>query len=204
MLLFYHALPSLADNKLMTTPNELIPGGKPPVQPPVDTGGLGRFMMIITWVIVLALLSFFFNQWFKKYKINTTAMVVTTEGVEKTVIQRNYLNHYAAEGFINQQKVLFLVDTGASHVVVPGSLAKKLQLKQGMKATAQTAGGDVEVYQTVIKELVLGHIVLNNVKATINPHMNDDDEVLLGMSALRNIKFIQEGETLTLIDARRR
>ena len=188
----------------MTTPNELIPGGKPPVQPPVDTGGLGRFMMIITWVIVLALLSFFFNQWFKKYKINTTAMVVTTEGVEKTVIQRNYLNHYAAEGFINQQKVLFLVDTGASHVVVPGSLAKKLQLKQGMKATAQTAGGDVEVYQTVIKELVLGHIVLNNVKATINPHMNDDDEVLLGMSALRNIKFIQEGETLTLIDARRR
>ncbi len=189
----------------MTTPNELIPGEQTPQhQPPHDTSGLGRFMVIITWVIILALLSFFFNQWFKKYKMNTTATVVTSEGIQQTVLQRNYLNHYAAEGLINQHKVLFLVDTGASHVVVPGSLAKKLQLEQGMKTTAQTAGGEVEVYQTIIKELVLGHIVLHNVKATINPHMNDDDEVLLGMSALRNIKFIQEDDTLTLIDARRR
>jgi aspartyl protease family protein len=201
---FYHALPSLADIKLMTAPNELIPGDAPQKQLPEDTSGLGRFMVIITWVIILALLSFFFNQWFKKYKMNTTATVVTSEGIQQTVLQRNYLNHYAAEGFINQHKVLFLVDTGASHVVVPGNLAKKLQLEQGMKTTAQTAGGEIEVYQTIIKELVLGHIVLHNVKATINPHMNDDDEVLLGMSALRNIKFIQEGDTLTLIDARRR
>lgn len=188
----------------MTTPNELIPGDAPEMQPPHDTGRLGRFMVIITWVIILALLSFFFNQWFKKYKMNTTATVITSGGIQQTVLQRNYLNHYAAEGFINQKKVLFLVDTGASLVVVPGELAKKLQLEQGMKTTAQTAGGEVEVYQTIIKELVIGHIVLHNVKATINPHMNDEDEVLLGMSALRNIKFIQEGDTLTLIDARRR
>lgn len=183
----------------MTTPDEQmpqLPSG------PEDTSGLGRFMVIITWVIILALLTFFFNQWFKKYKMNTTAAIVKSDGVIQTVIERNYLNHYEVEGLINQQKVMFLIDTGASHVVVPGKLAEKLRLKQGMRTSALTAGGEVDVYQTVIEELVLGHIVLHNVKATINPHM-DDDDILLGMSALKNIKFIQENNKLTLIDARR-
>lgn len=182
----------------MTTPDEQLPES-PSNQ---DTSGLGRMMVIITWVIILALLSFFFNQWFKKYKMNTTANIVNSDGIIQTVIERNYLNHYEVEGLINQHKVMFLIDTGASHVVVPGKLADKLQLKQGAPATAITAGGEVEVFQTVIQELVLGHIVLHNVKATINPHM-DDDDILLGMSALKNIKFIQENNKLTLIDARR-
>lgn len=170
---------------------------------PNDTNRLGRIMVILTWVIILALLTFFFNQWFKKTQMNTTATITSSDGIQQTVLQRNYLNHYVAEGLINQQKVLLLIDTGASHVTIPGSLAEKLHLKQGMRTKAQTAGGEVEVYQTIIDELVLGHIVLHNVKATINPHM-DDEEVLLGMSALKNIKFIQEGDTLTLIDARSR
>lgn len=201
----YHALHTVADINFMTTPNDLIPASEKPEVPqqPEDTHALGRFMVIAAWVIILALFGFFFNQWYKKNLMNTTAKVVTTEGIEQTVLQRNYLNHYVAEGYINQQKVLFLVDTGASHVVVPGSLAKKLHLKQGMPTTAQTAGGDVEVYQTIIAELKLGHIVLQNVRASINPHM-DDEEILLGMSALKNIKFIQEGDKLTLIDARSR
>ncbi|MGE3319250.1 MAG: TIGR02281 family clan AA aspartic protease [Candidatus Berkiella sp.] len=182
----------------MTTPHEQLPENPSSH----DTSGLGRFMVIITWVIILALLSFFFNQWFKKYKMNTTAAIVKVDGITQTVIDRNYLNHYEVEGLINKQKVMFLIDTGASHVVVPGKLADKLQLKPGMPSIALTAGGEVEVYQTVIQELVLGHIVLHNVKATINPHM-DDEDVLLGMSALKNIKFIQEDNKLTLIDARR-
>lgn len=202
---FYHALRTLADINLMTTPNDLIPSSEKPEIPqqPEDTQALGRFMVIASWVIILALFGFFFNQWYKKNLMNTTAKVITNQGIEQTVLQRNYLNHYVAEGYINQQRVLFLVDTGASHVVVPGKLANKLHLKQGMPSTAQTAGGDVEVYQTSIPELKLGHIVMHNVKASINPHM-DDDEILLGMSALKNIKFIQEGDTLTLIDARSR
>ncbi len=175
-----------------------------PIEPvPHDTHRLGKVMVILTWVIILALLTFFFNQWFKKTQMNTKATISLSEGVQQTVLQRNYLNHYVAEGLINQQKVLLLVDTGASQVTVPGALAEKLHLKKGMRVKAQTAGGEVEVYQTIIDELVLGHIVLHNVRASINPHM-DDEEVLLGMSALKNIKFIQEGDTLTLIDARRR
>ncbi|MCS5710881.1 TIGR02281 family clan AA aspartic protease [Candidatus Berkiella aquae] len=175
----------------MTTPEPTEPA-------PPSTDGLGRFMVIITWVIILALLTFFFNQWYKKYQMNTHATIITSDGIQQTVLQRNYLNHYVVEGLINNQKVMFLVDTGASHVTVPGPLAEKLNLKKGMRTTAQTAGGEVEVYQTIIDELVLGHIVLHRVKASINPHMNDD-EILLGMSALKNIKFIQEDDTLTLI-----
>lgn len=187
----YHVLSFIADNEAMTTPEPTEPA-------PPHTDGLGRFMVIITWVIILALLTFFFNQWYKKYQMNTHPTIITSGGIEQTILQRNYLNHYVVEGLINNQKVVFLVDTGASHVTVPGPLAEKLNLKKGMRTTAQTAGGEVEVYQTIIDELVLGHITLHNVKASINPHMTDD-EILLGMSALKNIKFIQEGDTLTLI-----
>ncbi|HRE32509.1 MAG TPA: hypothetical protein PLD88_11095, partial [Candidatus Berkiella sp.] len=82
----YHVLPAIADNKAMTTPEPTEPA-------PPSTDGLGRFMVIISWVIILALLTFFFNQWYKKYQMNTHATIITSEGVKQTVLQRNYLNH---------------------------------------------------------------------------------------------------------------
>jgi len=90
-----------------------------------------------------------------------------------------------------------LLDTGASEVVIPGEIAQQFHLKPGREGIARTAAGNVIIYDTFIDEIIVGHIVLRNVKANISPSMKGSD-VLLGMSALQKIHFVQEDNALIL------
>jgi len=60
-----------------------------------------------------------------------------------------------------------------------------------------TANGNAEVRATKIDKLMLGTIQLQNVQASITPGMTGD-EILLGMSVLKQLDFTQSGKTLTL------
>jgi len=60
-----------------------------------------------------------------------------------------------------------------------------------------TANGIVEVRDTTIETLQLGSIRLSNIRASINPGMVGE-EILLGMSALKDLEFTQRGSKLTL------
>ena len=91
----------------------------------------------------------------------------------------------------------FLLDTGATDVVVPEDLATKLQLQKGPSHLASTANGRIRVYSTTIEHLQLGSIELRNVRASINPGMNGQG-VLLGMSALSAVDFRQQNGQLIL------
>ena len=61
----------------------------------------------------------------------------------------------------------------------------------------RTANGSLRVAQTYINELKLGDIRLTNVRANLNPGMQDN-EILLGMSALKQLEFTQRGDWLIL------
>ena len=112
-------------------------------------------------------------------------------------MQRNRFGHYLVNGQINNSPVAFLLDTGATDVVVPEDTAKRLNLPYGYRSQAMTANGQVTIYRTKINELQIGEIRLYNVDASINPAMADG-AILLGMSALSKIEFTQSGNTLTL------
>ena len=86
---------------------------------------------------------------------------------------------------------------GATDVVIPPSLAQASGLEYGYQSQAMTANGLVSIYSTVIQELRLGNITLVNVRASINPAMHES-MVLLGMSALGQVEFNQQGSRLTL------
>ena len=60
-----------------------------------------------------------------------------------------------------------------------------------------TANGPVTVYDTIINQLTIGDIVLYNVPASINTGMQGTG-ILLGMSALSQVEFVQSGDYLTL------
>ena len=111
-------------------------------------------------------------------------------------LKRNRQGHYMLVGKINGEDVEFLLDTGATDVVVPESTARRLGLPYGMRGRAMTANGPVTIYQTRIDELHLGEIRLINIDASINPNM--EGAILLGMSALGQIEFSQQADTLTL------
>lgn len=164
--------------------------------PTQNTQDMGKFMMFMAWVLFLGLLVLFFYVWDGKDS-RPKVQVVTKDGITETVITRNRDNQYIAMGAINGRSVPLLLDTGANHVVIPGGLAKELQLPRGMEGVANTAGGNVVVYTTKLNSLIIGHIELHNITAMINPKMKGN-EVLLGMSALKRVTFTQSNDQLIL------
>jgi aspartyl protease family protein len=159
---------------------------------------LGKGMLYIGWILGLVLLTLYFSQW-QKQRENPNAMpeASSAEGVNEVVLQRNFQHHYVAGGNINGTPVTFLVDTGATQVAVPKHIAKKLGLVAGAEGYAITANGRAPIWTTMIKDLQIGTIQLKNVRASINPGMTED-EILLGMSALKNVEFTHRDGTLTL------
>ncbi|MGH8436900.1 MAG: retropepsin-like aspartic protease family protein, partial [Pseudomonas sp.] len=109
----------------------------------------------------------------------------------------NGQGHFVSSGRINDETVLFLLDTGATDVAVPAKLAKRLGLKRGAPVTLNTANGLSNGYRTHLERLQLGAIVLHDVRALVAPGM-EGDEVLLGMSALKQLEFTQRDGTLVL------
>ncbi|HEY9134510.1 MAG TPA: TIGR02281 family clan AA aspartic protease [Pseudomonadales bacterium] len=159
----------------------------------------GKWMLIISWICALAILTMFFQNWEAKQS-NPNQQVNSTlnEGnIVEVYLTRNKWGHYVFNGEINGQSAEFLVDTGASEVSVPESIAEDLNLIPGAALQRYTANGMITVYASRIPHLSIGDIHLYDVFATINPHMNEP-QVLLGMSALKQVEFNQRGETLLL------
>lgn len=160
---------------------------------------VGRSMLIAGWILGLLLLAYLFNGLLEHQRNpNRTLNTTTTEsGTREVVLQRNRSGHYLATGNINDQLVEFMLDTGASDVSVPEALARKLGLRRGTPQVYTTANGTITAYQTRLSTLRLGDIVLHDVRASINPYM-DDDTILLGMSFLKHLEFTQRGDTLII------
>ena len=154
--------------------------------------------MTISWVIVFVGLTFFFaNKERSDFNPNDDLRRTGDGNITEIQLQQNRYNHYVMTGKINGKSVTFLLDTGATDVVIPQKIANKLKLAKGPSAYAKTANGTIEVSRTKLRKLELGPIQLYDVNASINPAMGGN-EILLGMSALSQLEFTQRGETLTI------
>ncbi|MCW8890970.1 MAG: TIGR02281 family clan AA aspartic protease [Sedimenticola sp.] len=165
----------------------------------VDARGVGRWMMIVSWVLLLGLLSYLFSRVLDNQN-NPNASPESAsngQGAAHVILKRNRAGHYVASGRINGHEVVFLVDTGATDVALSGELAERLALPRGAQRISQTANGAVVSWQTRLTEVGLGELSLNDVSASILPSMAGN-EVLLGMSFLKRLELIQRGDQLTL------
>ena len=160
---------------------------------------LGKYMIFAAWIILLALLTVVFEGWLVRQQNPNAALVSTGGGKGPAVVKlkRNRQGHYLAPGFINGQKVRFLVDTGATDVNIPAAVAARLNLKRGYPTYAHTANGTITVYQTRLNSVRLGAIMLRDVRASINAHMQGST-VLLGMSFMQQLELNQRDGVLTL------
>lgn len=156
-------------------------------------------MYIGFWIVLILLLSSVFSRWLD-HERNPNQDVVTRvgdNGVREVVLKRNRMGHYYATGSINGHRVEFMLDTGATDIAIPSSVAENLGLRKLGPVQYQTANGIATGYATRLKSVQVGKIVLHNLAAGINPHM-DGDVVLLGMSFLKRIEFTQRGDSLIL------
>ena len=162
-------------------------------------GQIGKGMIILAWILGLGLLTYFFNSFLDRQHNPNQQLVsrMSESGIPEVSLRRNRSDHYVASGEINGQSVRFLLDTGASDVVIPENIAEHLGLRKGAPLSYQTANGMVTGYRTTLDSVVLGPLKLLGVPASINPHFQSND-ILLGMSVLKRLEFTQRGDTLTI------
>ncbi|XOV81365.1 MAG: TIGR02281 family clan AA aspartic protease [Aestuariibacter sp.] len=159
---------------------------------------LGKGMFIAAWLIALGLLSVVFDeQLMQQFNPNQQPESRTVSNRTEVILKRNRQGHYVTSGVINGKNVIFLVDTGATDVSVPAHLAEDLNLPQGRPLRSRTANGTVTVYDTNIEYLAIAELMLQDVDGNINPGMQGN-EILLGMSVLKQLEFTQRGDTLIL------
>lgn len=165
--------------------------------PELPTIFSGKVITILFWLLLMGSLTLFFNGFIQQRDNPNNALQATESATGKVTLERNRAGHYLAPGYINGYAVNFLLDTGATHVSVPAGIAKAAGLEQGRRSMVSTANGVVHVYQTSLDSVQLGGITLQNIRASINPHMSDQ-VVLLGMSFMKHLDIIQRDGMLTL------
>jgi len=159
---------------------------------------LNRSFVWVAWILALGVLVFAFQDYLdNQYNPNSNPNSSAYGSRASVVLKQNRYGHYVVTGTINQQQVIFLLDTGATQVSIPEQVASSLNLPYLEQYWVSTANGRVKVSRTHIDELTIGDIVLKDVDAHINPGMQSD-EILLGMSALKRVEFRQTGKQLTL------
>jgi aspartyl protease family protein len=169
-----------------------------PFQETNNTKTIGSGMTIAAWIFVLVIATLYFDRFLDaQHNPNQQVQYAENSEAREVILQRNRQGHYLSAGKINGHKVSFLLDTGATNVSIPERIANALRLQRGAEIEVVTANGKIPVYMTKLDHIQIGNIVLNNVRASINPYM-DEDEILLGMTFLKHLEFSQRGDQLIL------
>ena len=156
----------------------------------------GVTMLVIAWLAVFAGIYWFFSDWTAlQFNPNPHTALQSQQGEVR--LQRNRAGHYVADGEINGNKVVFLLDTGATQVALSARLATRLGLQRGPSVSVQTANGEAIGYQTRLESVRLGSIEVRDVGALVTNGMGDET-VLLGMTFLKQLEFTQRNGELVL------
>lgn len=133
--------------------------------------------------------------------VENTAQVQQVEGSGTTInVPRSVDGHYHLALEINGTKVRFVVDTGATDMVLSRRDAEAVGIDTTRLAylgRANTANGQVPLATVVLDEVALGPIVDRNVRASVNG--GEMSGSLLGMGYLQRFARIEiEGDRLVL------
>ncbi len=136
--------------------------------------------------------------WFDHYQTQQKTQPKALSDQTHHIIEvRLHNQHYFIKGTINNVPVTFLVDTGATNVSIPESIAKRIGINSLVKGNANTAAGRIQIHPTRIHSLKMGPIELKNIAGHINPN-SQSDYVLLGLSALNHLTMIVHDQRLQL------
>jgi len=122
-------------------------------------------------------------------------------GTREMVISESEGGSYLVYGTVNGVRVRFLIDTGASDIVLSPSDAKRVGIDFGLldfSHSYETANGVGKGALTRVKDLTVGEVHFSDVALSVN--QADMNASLLGMTFLRQFKsfgFSQGKLTLT-------
>lgn len=103
--------------------------------------------------------------------------------------------HYYIDGAVNDNYLNFVVDTGATVVALPTSMAITAGLKCNKTVMMRTANGQSQGCLTVIEKLKIGKFTLRYVEAVVQPNLS---QPLLGMNVLKQFRVEQDNGQMRL------
>ncbi len=116
------------------------------------------------------------------------------------MIRANGAGHFLIDADVERAKIRFLVDTGATMVVLSPEDARRAGLSEdrlNFSREVSTANGNVRVAPVTLRKFKVGQIVLRDVEAVVNSAPMRVS--LLGMSFLRRLDGWQvKGDKLYL------
>lgn len=152
---------------------------------------------VVVWLAIMGVIYWVFFVLLARQENPNTRQMLQQQPQGEVVLQRNRAGHYVADGEINGERVVFLLDTGATQVALSTQLARRLGLKLGTAVTLQTAAGPAPGYQTRLASVRLASIEMRDVAALVSDGL-DPDTVLLGMNFLKRLEMIQRDDKLIL------
>ena len=161
---------------------------------------IGTTFFIVAWVILMALgYSFFDSSLDNRRNPNKDAQVAYSleEGKRRLVLKENFQGHFLVSGKINDKDVEFLIDTGATTLAIPSSIAKDLGLTSDFRVGIKTATGKSYAYTTSVESITIAGHKIYGPRALVVPS-DDDSHVLLGMSVPSDMDFAKRGDQLIL------
>lgn len=159
---------------------------------------IAGWMIVLLWLLVLGGGTLLAQRWLEaRQAARAPEWSTESDGRQSLTLKADRFGQFALDGRANGQNVRFLIDTGASGVSIPGSVARQLGLSRGRGFEVMTANGSVRVFRTELDSLAIGPLSRNNVTAHINPAM-DGDMALLGMDFLRHYDILHRRGELTI------
>ena len=163
-------------------------------------GALGRGLrMALVWGLIFLGAVAGYGLWEDVKSDLVPKQAVTESGA--VVVPRGRDGHFHLTLTLNGVPVDFLVDTGATEVVLTREDAERVGLDPAslpLVGTAQTANGTVRTAHTTVDEVALGPVVIRDLPIAINE--GEMFGSLLGMRYLRRFERIEiAGDELTLV-----
>ena len=106
---------------------------------------------------------------------------------------------FFTSGQINGAHMRFMVDTGATQVMIPASEAERLGIdyRRGQRAFVQTANGNAAAWRVTLDSVTVGDITAYDVEGLV-AEAQGLDVALLGMSFLNRTEMRRDGAYMTL------
>ena len=121
---------------------------------------------------------------------------VVARGQNEIVVPVARDGHYYLDGSVNNVPVRFMVDTGASYVSVGAGFAQEAGLRDGIRASFNTANGTVE--GRIVKNQIVRVDAMEIAGLSIAVMPEQRGDALLGQNFLRHFEVIQSAGALRL------
>ena len=155
--------------------------------------GLIWFIIFIFFIVVALV--------WENYRSEKSSLNIFDKDLERLTLKTASDGHFYITLGINSTPINFLIDTGATAMILSKKDGEKLGFnvdKLNFSQLAQTANGEILISPVVFDKVSLGFKNFSNVKAFIS--QTDMEKSLLGMSFLSRLKKLELGRNIMIIN----